>query len=83
MGTGSQCLRIAREPQNLTIPRHGGGPGAAPCAIRAHPVRPPPAPIRERSGEGGEENAPMASGPPPPDRPPTPEERDPEEAAPL
>lgn len=27
MGTGSQCLPIAREPENLTIPGHGGGPG--------------------------------------------------------
>jgi putative ABC transport system substrate-binding protein len=40
MGTGSQCLPIAREPENLTIPGHGGGPGRAPCAIRAHPVQP-------------------------------------------
>lgn len=40
MGTGSQCLPIAREPENLTIPGHGGGPGRVPCAIRAHPVQP-------------------------------------------
>ena len=49
--------------------------------------RPPcstaPAPIRERSGEGGEENASMASGPPPPVRPPHPGGARPEPAAPF
>jgi hypothetical protein len=52
MGTGSQRLPIAREPQNLTISGHGGGPGTAPCAIRAHPVQ-PLLRLRERSGGGG------------------------------
>ena len=53
MGTGSQCLPIAREPQNLTIPGHGGGPGTAPCANPRPPRLTAPAPIRERSGGGG------------------------------
>jgi hypothetical protein len=51
MGTGSQCLPIAREPENLTIPGHGGGPGRVPCAIHAHPVQPL---LRLFAGEGGE-----------------------------
>ena len=83
MGTGSQCLPIAREPQNLTIPGHGGGPGRVPCAIRAHPVQPLLRLFASDRGEGGEENASMASGPPPPVRPPHPGGARPEPAAPF
>ena len=54
MGTGSQCLPIAREPENLTIPGHGGGPGRVPCAIRAHPVQPLLRLFASDRGEGGE-----------------------------